>query len=433
MLFAHDIEASPHCLQWGSLQPQRLIFDPVHFSTHIQVCEEAEFVPYSFKLHVLTHLPFLLSVDLILCSNLSWTDFFAGFSNGSSFLSLDCALDTDPGGSSKSIQRMLFNTLFPFVVILFLVSIYSILRMLKGLQEDYSGQWPAVSILVVLYMSYLHLTRQLLQILYCVGVDEGGNPAVSSSTAKYWVEDTEIKCYEGSHALLLALVGAPLLFFISSGLPIGLMASLLALKKSMLMEDPRFVSTFGFLYRGYKEDRLYWEVVVMIRKALLAAIAVFSYPLGGSLQGTLAAAVLVASIILHQLNLPYSEEAPKLNFYELLSLSVSTFTFFAGVVFEDANTSDGARIVISVLLIALNATFVVYCFSELVHESAALIEQKLKDLEIETPDKVSTWKKLVLLVNFKLQGMRCKVAEAARGVLLRLGPQNRRGEKGVWN
>jgi len=61
----------------------------------------------------------------------------------------------------------------------------------------------------------------------------------------------------------------------------------------------------------------------MLREAFITVIVVFAYPLGGQIQGPLAALVLIFGIYFHQVCARFREEFHRLNCYESISLLVS--------------------------------------------------------------------------------------------------------------
>jgi len=60
----------------------------------------------------------------------------------------------------------------------------------------------------------------------------------------------------------------------------------------------------------------------MLRKALLSVIVVFAYPLGGQIQGLLAALVIVFGLYLHQVCAPFRKGLSCLNRYESIAVVI---------------------------------------------------------------------------------------------------------------
>jgi hypothetical protein len=58
------------------------------------------------------------------------------------------------------------------------------------------------------------------------------------------------------------------------GLGIPFFAFILLKRESDKLDSLEVRQKFGFLYRGYKKDFYYWEVVIMYRKIMMVIIAV---------------------------------------------------------------------------------------------------------------------------------------------------------------
>lgn len=176
---------------------------------------------------------------------------------------------------------------------------------------------------------------------------------------------------------MTGVFGVLFLLLFSLGFIVFIFVLLLRNKQRALKQDVQFLARYGFLYRAYKTDSftIYWEAIVTLRKALIGAVVVYAYPLGPNLQAVLALGVLIVALLLHLVAQPYKEirtkicggilgtiheEGPDLNQLETLSLLMSLLTFYSGVVFNDKNTSDSGKLVMTVVISFLHITFVLY-------------------------------------------------------------------------
>lgn len=101
----------------------------------------------------------------------------------------------------------------------------------------------------------------------------------------------------------------PLLLIYTVGYPIFI---IIKLKRNQdKLEDDEFVSNYGFLYIVYLPEMNYWEAIVMARKALIASVVVFSYDLGGNMQGILICIILFVAFSLQIICMPFTSEHPK--------------------------------------------------------------------------------------------------------------------------
>lgn len=282
-------------------------------------------------------------------------------------MALDCVLD-DEHSIPRSIRALVFRIAFPMMLLVIIVSIFFLywLRLyhVKGESIAYFRSRTIITFLVVLFFAYEFITQELMRTLNCVGIDVVDESEVQDSYAKYsiargtyWGEDTSLKCYEGSHARLAGALGGPGLVVFSIGIPFFLLIFLLWNKENDRLNDQSFLNTYGFIFQNYRERYVYWEVAIMFRKALVGGIVVFAYPLGPNLQGVFALGVLIVSLVLHLVALPYKYKM--LNVLEGASLVVSIFMFYSGIVFNDSNTSNIARVFLSTLLVLLNVGLVI--------------------------------------------------------------------------
>ncbi|CAD7698606.1 unnamed protein product, partial [Ostreobium quekettii] len=76
------------------------------------------------------------------------------------------------------------------------------------------------------------------------------------------------------------------------------------------------------------------------------------------------------------------DRAPNLHNMETASLCCSTFAFLTALVFNDPNTSQAGRVVVSVLLIAFGAGVVAYLLMELSREVWRKVDDMLEEAKI---------------------------------------------------
>ncbi|GMH45566.1 hypothetical protein BSKO_13523 [Bryopsis sp. KO-2023] len=350
---------------------------------------------------------FLQITSIALVINVEWReevqrvlqieDLASGFSTSESILSFDCPLVES--SVPVSIRRTILAMLLPFTMIV-LPAFFAFKGCFDKSRSQLFYRQAFVSVLVVAYVFYTGMTRRALRILHGVSLDECGakDSSVLFAQGRFWADDTKIRYFEGDHAYLATLLGLPVLLFYSFGFP-GYLFYVLWGNKGKL-NDESFAKSYGFLYRAYHNNYVYWEIVVMARKVLLVAVVVFAFELGGNLQSVLAVAVLLAALILHLHSQPYREELSQMNHRETLSLCVSVFTYLAGIAFNDDRLPVLSEILLSFLLVVTTIGFVVYLVLALAADSARHLEKLLEEREVPIPENATTWQKLWLLVNF---------------------------------
>jgi len=338
---------------------------------------------------------FLQVTGFAVSINVKWTsavkkllglwDALVGFSNGSSLVALDCILD-DEGHLPKSFRALLSRIAFPvglFFVVIIIFALYYIYLRHKNPHEpiSYLKSRCMISLLAVVFFAYQNITEELMRTVNCVQLDEFESDVkeyngFAIARGDYWGVDTSKKCYEGGHAQLAFFVGIPGLLLFSGGIPVFLLVLLLWSKHHDKLQDRDFLNTYGFVYQNYTSSHVYWEVVILVRKALIGAVIVFAYEAGPNLQGVMALGILIVALVFHLHAIPYKYKT--LNILEAISLIVSILTFYAGVVFNDDNTSPGAEVLLTVLLFVVNTGLALYMLFKIAHYVDAYVTARLR-------------------------------------------------------
>ncbi|GMH38879.1 hypothetical protein BSKO_06777 [Bryopsis sp. KO-2023] len=354
--------------------------------------------------------------------NVGWTgsvmtlfttwDMISGVADGNSFFSFDCAFAAGKNGLSRSIKASVLLGFIPIIVWVTIILVYAAyaLKTKKSFQKF--KLWSCVALLAVLQASYISATRTFVRIFYCVDA--------SPMKGLFWVQDTSVVCYSGSHAFLVGFVGAPGLALISIGFPGWLLFKLM--RSSESLEQEGVVNLYGSLYRAYKKNAAAWEVVILLRKALLAAIVVFGRTLGQGIQGNLALVVMMGSIILQLLTQPFLES--KLNFLELGSLTISTLAFIIGNLLDQAKMTEGGRVAMSFVFIGVVGIYIAYVLKQLL--DAAFIEFREK-MEMEYPGypfPTSNIKLLFVAVKLHTKKAQAIYKEKKALLMVKLSSQN---------
>ena len=273
--------------------------------------------------------------------------------------SADCIV---PDGASvdRSISSVIIDVCLPLGAIGVFSVIWLVVKVKRGEPWSYLLKKIILTGIAVLYISYISLSKTLVGILDCVEVHDSVDSEIDV-TSDYWVTDTKIECYKGPHALLAFMLGCPFLIVFSFGFPL-ITACVIVTNVEEDYKSGWIYETCGFLYRSYKRSLVFWESVIMLRKAVLAVIVVFSYPLGANLQQVLAVLLFVFVLYLQTLCCPYRPEFDSLNKMESLSILVSAMTFGSSIFFGDEHVSSTARIVITVGIAFFNVALFLFFF-----------------------------------------------------------------------
>ena len=297
----------------------------------------------------------ILSCSLI--TTLLFAEFMSAVTSEAVNRSIDCLIPSE-AILQRSIASSLIDALQP-IAFIFLFAVFWLAVMI-----GWSKSWIyllkrcILSALVVFYISYISTTKTLVNILNCVEVHDSTMVGIDQTT-DYWVLDTAVVCYEGSHAFLVGLLACPFLFAFTLGVPLSV-AYLVVVKVKEDYKDGWIYDVAGFIYRSYSKKYIFWESVIMLRKALLAVVVVFSYKLGANIQAVLASFVLIVALYIQTTCRPYRKEFDSLNDIESLSILFSSLIFVCSILFADDRVSHGVRVLLSVFLCSATVLFFLY-------------------------------------------------------------------------
>ena len=215
----------------------------------------------------------------------------------------------------------------------------------------------------VLYVSYLSLAGTAINVFYCIDVFDEVTLVSINSSHSYWVADTSVRCFVGSHKVLAYVIAVPLLVFVLVYPFILAVVIVVAEKRGNLRSD-WIQTTLGVLMNGFKTEFAYWDCIILLRKALIATVIVFAYKFGIILQGTLLSCIFLCALFLHFVFLPYQTNRGPLNFLEGLGLFVCGTTVMSGVMLSDLHTTSRiAKLCLLLCVFASNLiTFSIFSF-----------------------------------------------------------------------
>eukprot|EP00210_Caulerpa_lentillifera_P000434 g420.t1 len=265
---------------------------------------------------------------------------------------IDCLIDTTSHGI-RSIWRLLFSIFVPLIVISIIGSfwIYRCLVFHKGEELKFLSKRLLITFVTITYMTYFDLTQLAVRVFNCVTVHNDIDP-FSNSVRRYWIADTNVECYQGSH---FVLIGIALLVLILISICFPLICSI-ALYYNRDEHEHSNIWTqeaLGILTGPFKEKYVYWECVTMLKKALLSITIVFSYSLGNRSQGLLMILVFIFFLYLHLVCFPFAIEYDRLNYYEATSLTLSSVVYTIVQFFNIERISQSTRTSLSIILLGI--------------------------------------------------------------------------------
>ena len=290
-------------------------------------------------------------------------------------LFLDCLL-AGGSGAPRTVKRQIIVALLSELVAL-VISVFFLLRELKG-DKEWNRLLRRVILahIVVGYNSYLSLVKIAVDAFNCVDVHDGIRLEDVETTHRYWIADTSVECFRSSHLTFTLAVSIPLLLF-AILFPLLLAVLLESARRQDTLSSKWTQETMGFLFIVFEENYVYWDCLILLRKAILSVIIVFAYRLGGNLQGLLVMAVLVIALVLQMYLNPFSQDLGNLNVLESVSLLVSFFTFLCGLVLNSERLHSA---LIEGLLTALLLSSNILLFLIL---AVTLAQSKLEQFRLE--------------------------------------------------
>ena len=330
-----------------------------------------------------------------------------------------------------SISALWIRLAMPWIILASLLLFFSLIWWLVHCQANFSNAirfsvrhnrtryltCVIIICIVSLYFSYIDIVRELLRAINCVEVEKEvtdvhpDHPylpyAIESSESRYWAEDTALECFKGHH-LPAGIVGAVGLTAAFGG--IVLIVVWLPLNKKSVTRT-EFVSRYWFLYQAYRKEWYTnaWESTILIRKALIAAVIVFSVHIGPTLQASLCAGILILAHILHAFLVPFKTperhnslpeyagdiferlHLPKLaqswlafnngihlNTLESASLASSIILFFSAIILYDSNSTSLARSLMVAFTLTVNISFLFYMVYRLYAGLHVFLDLKLE-------------------------------------------------------
>eukprot|EP00210_Caulerpa_lentillifera_P007467 g7137.t1 len=311
---------------------------------------------------------FLQAIAVAAVINVEWTQYMltlfdmSAFAGGASTALVTRAIHCFPwwnGTRYATYIGLVSGLLIPIFVVLCIVATFAFITYKSSKGMYYFVKRSVLATLAISYFSYLSITKVAIMFFYCVGV-RTNEDHFSTEETYYWALDTSIQCSANAHKKLIVF-GRFLFGLFSVGSPLVSAAVLVLFRKPTRQRDPQWMSDIlGFLYRAYKRKFVYWESIVMLRKALLSVIAVFSYHLGGHTQGLLASSILSVCLFFQAICKPYRHEFETVNNHESLSLLISGITFTLAQFFMKDRTNDAGKVVLTVFLMIAIVGFLLY-------------------------------------------------------------------------
>ncbi|CDW79545.1 UNKNOWN [Stylonychia lemnae] len=297
--------------------------------------------------------------------------------------SFDCFLDT--GGESKGsqmsrifFQKLIIIALLPFLLAIICYLIWNIYSYLMKNLVEVGGKIMS-SLVILLFLVHPSLVTFSFNDFKCKEVD--GQLRV--------YDDLEIICWSPEHTFYSYFVALPCIIVWGLGIPF--FALVILIKQRMKLENFDTRQKYGFLYRGYRKEYFYWEIVIMYRKILIIFTSVFVSNFGIIAQALIIFFALIVFLMINFKKQPFNTQI--LNDLETLSLITSMITIYCGIFFilnkpkiwieenpdyarGSVSLSNGFQRLFFVLILSSNLFFFLYWSLKMYEEGKAKFREK---------------------------------------------------------
>ncbi|CDW91246.1 UNKNOWN [Stylonychia lemnae] len=236
--------------------------------------------------------------------------------------SIDCFLQIDKNDSSQLrifYTKLLIIALLPFLLSYICFQFWLVYNSIKKKGCLVDGKFTS-TLVILLFLAHPSIVQYSFFNFKCVDVD--------SQMRVY--DDLEIICWDNTHRIYSYLVALPSIIVWGMGIPF--LALSILMKYQNRLKNLAVREKYGFLYRGYKYQFYYWEIIIMYRKILITFVAVFvESNFGVVAQALIMLMILVWFLAINYQFKPFNTKA--LNELETVSLITSMATIYCGIFF----------------------------------------------------------------------------------------------------
>ena len=173
--------------------------------------------------------------------------------------------------------------------------------------------------------------------------------------------------------------------------------------KNIPIKTLLIITNLGFIYRGYRKEYYYWEIMMFSRKFILIFIGVFTEFFPKQTKPTMLLIILISYIFLQITNMPY--QFTYLNHLEIISLITSFLTALIGVILFSEKMQKYSILFLCIVFF-VNVYFLIHWAKYLIKYGK--IKEKIQDLKGELR------KYQLILVSF----LCCKKVEKTKTMVL---------------
>eukprot|EP00347_Sterkiella_histriomuscorum_P024148 403332142 len=291
--------------------------------------------------------------------------------------SFDCFVDTrqtseEMTDSSKKDDYTSFFRVYYLKLIIFAILPVGLMLLCQSFWAIYHKLFKIRStiinkvmstLVILLFLVHPSLVQYMFSNFQCKAID--GDYRV--------LDDLEVICWDNAHNFFSLFIAAPSIIVWGLGIPF--FAFVLLRRNQSKLESIETRQKLGFLYRGYKFEQYYWEIVIMYRKIMLVFVQVFISQYGIIAQALIVFVLLTIFIVINMKKRPFA--TTDLNDLETLSLLSSLVTIYCGIFFLSnmkqsvidsdpelkttaLQLSQGTLVVLFLVIVTSNVMFLAY-------------------------------------------------------------------------
>ncbi|KAA0171273.1 hypothetical protein FNF27_06392 [Cafeteria roenbergensis] len=215
--------------------------------------------------------------------------------------------------------------------------------------------------MVLLFLIYPMVTRQALQMFVCTTPVEGRS---------FLVADFNVLCGSPEHELLVGFAFV-VLAVVTLGFPVAAVACLFPYRHRL--DGDRAQRRFGFLYKGYSEKRFWYESVILLRKASVAAVTVLLRMSSSTLQLWAGILVQLLFLALHVAIHPFRDKVQ--SWLEMGCIIAAILVLVLGQGFDIDEFNVAARSVLSIAIVLVVVLAAATCAGVIIYDIYGILKE----------------------------------------------------------
>ena len=309
------------------------------------------------------------------------------------------------------------SSIVPVTAFLLLIAFWIAVALLHQIQRPlrYIAQRSLLSLMALWYITSASVIKTTLSVVLCVRVynvldgtqnDDETIVATKEEEISYWAVDTNLKCFEGQHLILVIWI-LPFVSIVYLGLLIVFIFILTSPKELLDHPDRWVYRTTGFLYRGYGSGwRRYWEVVIVLRKAIIAFLVFCAHRFDSLGFITFLAIFIMLAMGVQMAAMPYRKEFDILNRIDLSALFVSHLTIsIASILGSEGLNKEWRVMTLSIICVVLNISAFLLYLSFLFKYCVTCIKLSMSECGTRIDADAGTLKILTIWLGCNLQSL----------------------------